>query len=274
MPELPEVETIISSLGPQVSGRKITWVEIFLEKVIKEPAPAQFIKQLADRLIMGLKRRGKYILFEVDEGMVLVVHLRLTGQLVYVSPETPLFKHTHVIFCLDNGFELRFQDLRQFGTIHLIPSASLKAFRPLALLGPDALDLAFTRDLFEKQMKGKKRQVKKLLLDQTFVAGIGNIYADEILWQARVHPERPLDTLSSREIGRLYKAMREVLNCAIASRGTTLRNYVDGDGQPGGYQELLKVHAREGQLCPRCGNQITRLRNFGRSSYLCPYCQK
>lgn len=274
MPELPEVETIILSLRPKVAGRRIDRVEIFLEKVVKEPDPERFKREVAGRVIAGIKRRGKYLLFQLEGGLVLVVHLRLTGQLVYALPQAPRDRHTHVLFYLDNGAELRFQDLRQFGTMHLIPGDRLNRFRPLLSLGPDALDPALTRDLFKRRMMGRRGQIKKLLLDQTFVAGIGNIYADEILWQARIHPERAVDTLSSWERGKLYQVMREVLTRAIEHRGTTLRDYVDGEGQPGGYQALLAVHGRENEPCPACRSPIVRVKNGGRSSYFCPNCQK
>jgi len=274
MPELPEVETIILSLRPKVAGRRICLVEIFLEKVIKEPNPEQFIKDTTGQVIADLKRRGKYLLFGLEKNLVLVVHLRMTGQLVYAFPNTPRGRHTHVLFCLDNGAELRFQDLRQFGTMHLVPEERLAKFRPLMILGPDALDPVLTRDLFKKRMKGKRGRIKKLLLDQTFVAGIGNIYADEILWQARIHPERPVDTLNSREQGKLYRAIKEILARAVEHRGTTLRDYVDGEGKPGGYQALLAVHGRENEPCPSCGSLIVRVKNGGRSSYYCPCCQK
>ncbi|MDH7577993.1 MAG: bifunctional DNA-formamidopyrimidine glycosylase/DNA-(apurinic or apyrimidinic site) lyase [Bacillota bacterium] len=274
MPELPEVETVTLSLRPKVVGHRISRVEIFLEKVIKEPNPDRFKEEVAGRKIAGLKRRGKYLLFELEGNLVLVIHLRLSGQLVYTFPDAPRAKHTHAIFYLDNGAELRFQDLRQFGTMHLIPHEHLNKFRPLAILGPDALDPALTRDLFKRRMMGRKGQIKKLLLDQTFITGIGNIYADEILWRARIHPERPVDTLNSWERGRLYRVMRDILMRAIEHRGTTLRDYVDGEGQPGGYQALLAVHGRENEPCPSCRTLIVRVKNGGRSSYFCPHCQK
>lgn len=274
MPELPEVETIILSLYPNVIGRKIESVEVLLPKVIKKPELSVFIKHVAGRSITGLKRRGKLLLFELDKYYVMVVHLRMTGRLIYTPPDVPREKHTHIIFYLDNGMELRYQDVRQFGTICMVPLEHLDTVPSLRSLGPDALDSTFTRDHFKKRIKGRRGQIKKILLDQTFVTGIGNIYADEILWQACIHPERPVDTLSARELGKLYVVMREILSRAVKYRGTTLKDYVDGNGHPGEYQNFLAVHGRENQLCPRCSSLIVRIKSAGRGTYFCPVCQK
>lgn len=274
MPELPEVETIACTLRPKAVGRRIAAAEVFLPKVIKEPDAGQFVKTITGLKITGLKRRGKFLLFYLSEAYILVIHLRMTGRLVYVAPETPREKHTHVIFHLDDGNELRFQDLRQFGTMHLLAEDQLEEFPSLSKLGPDTLDSSLTRDVFKKMLKGRSGKIKKLLLDQTFISGIGNIYANEILWEARIHPERQAATLNPREISKLYKAMRDVLKRAIAYRGTTLRDYVDGEGKPGGFQTRLAVHGRENQPCPACGSSITRVKSGGRSSYICPCCQK
>jgi formamidopyrimidine-DNA glycosylase len=274
MPELPEVETIVRTLRPRVSGRKIEKVDVFFEKVIREPNPRLFQKQLEGRLIQSLKRWGKHIIIELDRELALVIHLRMTGQLFCVPQDTPVENHTHLIFYLDSGWELRFRDTRKFGTMHLLPIASLKTRYPLALLGPDALDPELTRDAFSDLIKGRKGQVKRLLLDQTFVTGIGNIYADEILWEARIHPERNVSTLSPREVEQLYQAMREILQRAIEYRGTSLRDYVNGNGEQGSFQMLLMVHGKEGHLCPRCGTRIQRIKLGGRSTYCCPHCQR
>lgn len=274
MPELPEVETIIHSLRPKVLGRTIERVEVLLDKVIREPEAEQFAKHISGRTITGVERRGKHLLFNITGSLVLIVHLRMTGRLLYVAPDLPRDKYTHVVFHLDNGKELRFHDMRQFGTMDLIPADRLKNFHSLNKLGPDALDPSLTRDVFKKMLKGRTGQIKKILLDQTFITGIGNIYANEILWKARIHPERSATSLTPRDLGRLYHAMREVLKTAIDHRGTTIRDYVDGEGNPGSFQELLAVHGRENQPCPLCGNFIVRVKNGGRSAYFCPSCQK
>lgn len=274
MPELPEVETILRTLKPKLLKRSVRRVEVLLRKVIREPGAEQFAEQLSGRTITDVERRGKYLLFKLSGSLVLVVHLRMTGRLLYVNHDIPKDEYTHVVFYLDNGKELRFLDMRKFGTMDLVPADKLEMLGFLNKLGPDALEPSLTRDVFKKRLKGKTGQIKKVLLDQTFITGIGNIYANEILWMARIHPERPVTTLTPREVGKLYHAMREVLSSAVEHQGTTIRDYVDGDGRPGGYQELLAVHGRENQPCPLCGNPILRVKNGGRSAYFCPCCQK
>jgi formamidopyrimidine-DNA glycosylase len=273
MPELPEVQTILTTLQPRLLGLRIERVEVFLEKIIKSPHPREFVTWLQGRSITGLGRRGKYLLLELDGTYILAVHLRMTGRLVYSSPDPPRDKHTHLVFYLNNGDELRFHDLRQFGTMNLMLIDDFAAFCSQKDLGPDALDPALTKDLFEKRFQGRRGQIKKLLLDQSLVTGIGNIYANEILWRARIHPERTVESLASVDMDELYRAMRSVLQEAVAGRGTTLRDYVDGEGNPGSFQSQLAVHGREGEPCPECGKEIIRLKTGGRSSFVCPGCQ-
>jgi formamidopyrimidine-DNA glycosylase len=219
-------------------------------------------------------RRGKYLLLELDETHLLAVHLRMTGRLVYSGPELPRDKHTHLVFYLNNGDELRFHDLRKFGTMNLMPIDGFAAFCSQKDLGPDALDPALTQDLFGQRFQGRRGQIKKLLLDQSLVTGIGNIYANETLWRARVHPERTVQSLTPADLEQLYSVMRSVLQEAVAGRGTTLRDYVDGEGNPGSFQFRLAVHGREAEPCPECGKEIIRLKTGGRSAYFCPDCQR
>ncbi len=273
MPELPEVQTILTTLQPRILGLRIEFVDVFLEKIVKSPHPREFVTLLQGRAITGLRRRGKYLLLELDGTYILAVHLRMTGGLVYAGTETPRDRHTHLVFHLSNSAELRFQDLRQFGTMNLMLLDEFDSFCARKKLGPDALDPALTRGLFEKRFQGRRGQIKKLLLDQSLVTGIGNIYANEILWRARVAPERTAESLTPGELGRLYQAMRSLLRAAVAHRGTTLRDYVDGEGNPGGFQSQLAVHGREGEPCPKCGKEIIRLKTGGRSSFVCPGCQ-
>jgi formamidopyrimidine-DNA glycosylase len=273
MPELPEVQTVLTTLQPRILGLRIERVEVFLEKIIKSPHPREFVALVQGRSITGMGRRGKYLLLELDTAYILAIHLRMTGRLVHADPDTPRDKHTHLVFYLNNGTELRFQDMRQFGTMNLMSIDELDSFCSQKKLGPDALDPALTRDLFESRFRGRGGKIKQLLLDQSLVAGIGNIYANEILWWARVYPERTAASLTPGELERLYRAMRSVLRAAVAHRGTTLRDYVDGEGNPGSFQSHLVVHAREGEPCLRCGKGIIRLKIGGRSSFTCPGCQ-
>ncbi|MEW6425425.1 MAG: bifunctional DNA-formamidopyrimidine glycosylase/DNA-(apurinic or apyrimidinic site) lyase [Bacillota bacterium] len=274
MPELPEVETIKRTLEGKIKDLSITAVEVILPKIIKTPDPQELAACLPGKKIKKLERRGKYLLIHFSENLVLVIHLRMTGRLVYSRPDDPLPPHTHVVFHLDNGCQLRYADLRQFGRITLVDAKELANLPGLSGLGFDPFDADFTREFFKKELKQRRTMLKPLLLDQSFVAGLGNIYADEVLYRARVHPRRQSHTLTPREASRLFYAVREVLQEAIANRGTSIRDYVDGDGREGNYQNLLRVHHREGEPCLKCGKPIIRVRLGGRSTYFCPHCQK
>lgn len=274
MPELPEVETILRTLRPKLTGRRFAGAQVLLPKVIRAPEPDKFREMIVDKEILGLERRGKYLLCRLSEGLVFVIHLRMTGSLVYCPPDAPPARHTHLILPLDNGDELRFADLRQFGRVWLLPEATLSGLSGYRDLGVEPLEAGFTVNYLKKILKGRHRRIKPLLLDQTLIAGLGNIYADEALHRARLNPERPASSLSAQEIARLHQAVRAVLEEGITYRGTTVRDYLDGEGRPGGYQELLRVYNREGQPCRRCSRAIERKKISGRSAYYCPSCQK
>ncbi|MGQ9824168.1 MAG: bifunctional DNA-formamidopyrimidine glycosylase/DNA-(apurinic or apyrimidinic site) lyase [Desulfotomaculales bacterium] len=274
MPELPEVETIKRTLKGKLEGLSFTGVEVFLPKIIKSPVLEVFNSLLPGKKIKKLDRRGKYLIIHLSENFALVVHLRMSGSLIYTEPGTAFAPHTHVVFHLSNGSQLRYTDLRQFGQIYLLEESGLASLAGLNGLGPDPFDPRFTREFFKKGLKQRRSMLKPLLLDQSFVAGIGNIYADEVLFRARIHPRRQSHTLTSREASRLYHVIREVLEEAIENRGTSIRDYVDGEGKEGNYQNMLKVHNREGKACPKCGKTIVRFRLGGRSTYYCPGCQK
>lgn len=275
MPELPEVETVVRSLEKNLAGLTITSVDIRMPKIIRFPKPEAFIEQIAGKQISKhLGRRGKYLLIHLSDGLTLVVHLRMTGRLVYCDADTPLEKHTHVLFHLDNGKLLKFIDARQFGRMLLVPTSEVLEQTGLKDLGPEPLDPAFTREFLKKELRRRRTRIKPLLLDQCFIAGLGNIYADEVLYRAKVHPERLAVDLSTREASGLHKAISEVISVAIEHRGTTFRDYVDGEGRPGDFQYHLKVYNREGLPCSRCGGPIARIKVAGRSSYYCPSCQK
>ena len=274
MPELPEVETIRRSLEAKALGQVIRKVTVIHEKTIRKPHPDVFVSCLQGQEITGFNRLGKYLMMEIGCSKVLVIHLRMTGRLIYTESSIPVTKHTRIIFYLDHGQELHFQDIRKFGTMHLLRRQELQSFPPFRALGYDALDPRLSLDIFINMLKGRRGQVKGLLLNQSFIAGIGNIYANEILWKAGIHPQRTANSLDIEEQQKLYQAIRDVLKSAVSHRGTTLRDYVDGDGKHGEFQNLLRVHSREGKPCPLCGNSIARIKQGGRSSYYCPICQK
>lgn len=274
MPELPEVETVRRTLEKHLVGLSFTGVDVHMPKVIRTPGLEEFNNLLVGPKITKLDRRGKYLLIHFASNYTLVTHLRMTGRLVYSPPEEPLAKHTHVVFYLSNGNQLRFADMRQFGRMSLVPTGELDSLSGLKDLGVEPLSDKFTREFMKKELRRRRTRLKSLLLDQTFIAGLGNIYADEALHRARLHPERLANDLNPREITRLYQAVREVIQEGIENRGTTFRDYVDGEGQAGNFQEMLKVYSREGQPCHCCGTSVNRIRVGGRSSYFCPQCQK
>lgn len=274
MPELPEVETVRRTLEKNIVGLTISGVELKLPKIIRSPAPEEFTEQVTGKKITAVKRRGKYLLLFLDRETVLVIHLRMTGQMVYARAETARPKHTHLIFALSDGNQLRYTDIRQFGTIILTPQQDLDKVKGLSNLGPEPLEPGFTKGYLRRELKRRRARIKSLLLEQTFVAGLGNIYADEALYKARLHPERLASSLSPREVANLYQAIVDVLQAGIENRGTSMRDYVDGDGRTGNFQKLLQVYSRQGECCRHCGCTIERIKVGGRSSYHCPECQK
>jgi len=274
MPELPEVETVKRTLDKKITGLTITGVDISMPKIIREPTPEEFSTQITGCRITRLGRRGKYLLLYLTGDNILIIHLRMTGRLVYTEQCEPPAKHTHVVFSLSDGNQLRFIDMRQFGRLQLAPVQALNQVKGLKDLGPEPLERQFSRDYLRRELKRKRVRIKSLLLDQTFIAGLGNIYADEALHRARLNPKCIANSLSPREVANLYHSIIEVLQEGIENRGTTFRDYVDGDGRKGNYQELLRVYNREGCPCPQCGTAIVRIKVGGRSSYFCPTCQR
>jgi formamidopyrimidine-DNA glycosylase len=274
MPELPEVETIRRSLEAKIKGKTFTGAEVFLEKIIRGISPGDLDEKLSGRKITGIERRGKYIIIRLTGDVCMVVHLRMTGQLFYCLPEQEKVKHTHVVFHLSDKAELRFADQRQFGKIQLTAIKELDQVSGLKDLGVEPLSGAFTREFFKKGLRKRRTKIKPLLLDQTFVAGIGNIYADEALFRARINPARIAAILSPREASKLYLAIREVLLEGVENNGTSIKDYVDGEGNQGSNQDNLRVYGREGQACSKCGKTIERKVIAGRSAHFCPKCQK
>ncbi|MBC7346987.1 MAG: bifunctional DNA-formamidopyrimidine glycosylase/DNA-(apurinic or apyrimidinic site) lyase [Clostridia bacterium] len=272
MPELPEVETIKQSLAPYVLGQRIREVTLYQPRVVARPGPEDFCRLQAGATVRSLARRGKYLLFYLEEERVLVVHLRLTGRLVWQASPGPLSKHTHVVWHLDNGF-LLYEDLRRFGRLWLVRETELVEVAGLAALGPEPLGEGLGGS-WAAAFWRRDRPLKSLLLDQRFVAGIGNIYADEILHRAGLHPLRRAATLSKGEAEALAEAIRNVLTEAIEHRGTSIRDYVDGQGASGQHQDFLQVHGRAGKACYRCGTPVVRIKLGGRGTYFCPGCQQ
>lgn len=275
MPELPEVETVRRSLLPVVLNKRIESVEVYTKRVLQNRLDQEFKELLEGRSFRDLRRRGKYLIFSLEDDLELVAHLRMTGRLIYYSnADIPLAKHTSAVFHFASGDELRFEDVRKFGTLDLVPAGSYETIKGLDTLGLEPLDEEFTLDHFASLLQGKKTKIKALLLDQTKVAGLGNIYVDESLFQAGIHPERSADSLTPEETDLLHKAIKEVLKSAIAHQGTTFRDYRTGFGQEGSFQNRLQIYGKKGENCPRCGVKLEHKKVAGRTSHFCPACQR
>lgn len=273
MPELPEVETVRRTLQQALEGRRIVDVpRIAWERTIAAPTPELFREALRNRAIIGVDRRAKYVIIRLDNDEAVVVHLRMTGRLTIADADAEPDAHTHVVFRLDNGQQLMFHDQRKFGRIWLLDAEGVTALH--GKLGPEPLGEALTAAEFRTLLRRRKGRLKPLLLDQKLLAGLGNIYVDEALWLAKLHPLQPVGNLSDEAINTLREAIRHVLTHAIANRGTTFADYRDGWGFAGSNQQFLNVYDRKGAPCPRCGTPIERIVVAQRGTHVCPYCQQ
>lgn len=276
MPELPEVETIRWELKNKIVNKKIFRVEIFSDprgiRFLRSYSPSDFCRKLTGRTIEDVRRRGKYLLFPLDSKNICAIHLGMTGKLLYRSSDAPADRFVRMKFVLNDGYEIRFSDPRKFGKMLIISPSDNKL---MDSLGPEPLSSSFTVDYLREVLPHLRKKIKEVLLDQKIIAGIGNIYSDEILFRAKIHPERPACSLSQKEISRLFSATQEILRAAIAARGTTAgdRQYVNTMGKPGNFQDRLQVYQRCGQECLRCGRIIVSKKFGGRSGYFCPQCQ-
>jgi formamidopyrimidine-DNA glycosylase len=270
MPELPEVETIVRGLSETIVGSTIERAELRLDKMAIAPAGTRFGTAVAGERIAGVRRRGKYAVIELVSGRALVTSLRMTGRLVVAPASAPEHPATHVVLHLRGGRHLRFSDVRTFGRMRLVgPDEAWDRE-----LGVEPLSSGFTQQAFAGMLAGRTTPIKVLLLDQRRVAGIGNIYACEALWQARVRPSRPAGALTKPAARRLRHAIVEVLRRAIARRGTSVDDYVDSGGLQGSFQNELAVYGRHGRECPRCGGRIVRTVLAQRGTWWCRRCQR
>ena len=274
MPELPEVEHVVRALRPVVTGRRILVAELNLKRIAPELSRAAFGRQLRDTLITGVGRRGKYILFELESGRMLATHLRMTGKFVSLATDESLPPYAHVVFYLDDERRLVFCDMRQFGRMRLISSAQ-RLPKELNTLAPEPLSDEFTEEYFLETLSRSRRSLKQLLLDQTRVLGLGNIYAVEALFLAGVNPLKPANRLSKPRARKLYHAIRRVLHEAIEAGSTLQIDIADGNGSYFGTTERFwRVYEREGEPCVNCATRIRRIVQGGRSTYYCPRCQR
>lgn len=275
MPELPEVQTIIDALISEgIVGKHIEAVSVFWPKTIATSTPHQFRRQIQNKTILRIQRHGKFIVFGLSDRIYLAVHLRMTGRFELVSSDVPLSRHVHIVMNLYGGQSLMFHDTRKFGRFYL--TKEIQAIT--GSLGPEPLSSRFTAKLLGQKLGGRHRQVKPLLLDQTFLAGLGNIYVDEALWKSRIHPRRPADSLCWAEVKALHRAIRHVLRQGLRNAGTSLGeglgNYSDLQKTKGRNSHYLKVFRRAGQACFQCGQQIERIVVGQRGTHICNRCQK
>jgi formamidopyrimidine-DNA glycosylase len=277
LPELPEVETVTSDLRPHLVGRTISGCDLRFPSIVRHPDPALFVAGVTGRRLESVRRRGKYILHELDGPLsdeVLVVHLGMTGQWRLVSSDAAEPDHLHAVFCLDDGMQIRYRDVRRFGRLLLGSEHELVAAKKLPRLGPEPLEPDFGPADLYRRLQLRRAPLKVTLLDQAFLAGIGNIYADEACFRARVRPDRPANSISRRTAGRLHAAVRDLLREAIANRGSSVADYRDAWGDLGDQQTHLLVYGRRGEPCVRCGRPLSTVRLAGRTTVFCRRCQR
>ena len=295
MPELPEVETVARDLQREVAGATIVGATVNWDRTIRHPQPPErFADEVRDATIKKVTRRAKTVLMHLEDGRVLTVALRMTGALLVVPDTTPEDRYARVVFDLADGRQLRYRDVRKFGRIGLWPGGGLRSVgagrgsrskrtaegrgryrigEVFSGHGPEPLTRRFSAERFAERLKGRSARLKALLLDQSFIAGVGNIYADEALWRARLHPLRAADTLDAADVRRLHRSVRQVLRQAVANRGSSVSDYVDAKGERGSNADRLAVYRRTEQPCFRCGTRIKRIVVTQRSTHFCPRCQ-
>jgi formamidopyrimidine-DNA glycosylase len=281
MPELPEVETVARDLRGRVVGATIGGVRVSWLRTLRSQDPDAFAAGVVGRTIVGTSRRAKLVVLDLDDGGAITIHLKMTGQLFVVPGSAAEDSYIRLVLEFDDGRELRFRDIRKFGRVGLASRdgadgdlrGELGGAKGFKGFGPEPLDEAFTPRVFRRRIRARKGRLKPLLLDQSFVAGIGNIYADEALWESRLHPLRSAASLRPADEGRLYRAIRRILSEAVERRGSSIDDYTAPDGD-GSMQERLLVYQRAGEPCPRCARPVRRVIVGGRATHFCSWCQR
>lgn len=274
MPELPEVETIRRVIEPQLWGLAIRELILHRPEVIAHPEPEEFCRRLMGQTFCSLKRRGKFLILELFGGDRVIVHLRMTGCLLVTPENYPQEKHTHVVFRLEKGLELRFSDTRRFGRLWLLKKGEADTYSGIEKLGMEPLDTALTGQYLQNHWGKRKKAIKDCLLEQNVLAGIGNIYSDEILFQARIRPDRPACSLTGEEWDSLARIIPQCLSFFIRKNQLSPKEYLESKGQDYRNTPYLQVYGRQGLPCPSCGTSLCRTVIGGRSSVYCPCCQK
>ncbi|OXM17033.1 DNA-formamidopyrimidine glycosylase [Paenibacillus herberti] len=273
MPELPEVETVTRTLNIIAAGKTIQSVKVSLPRIIQKPSePEVFAAALTGHTIEKVERRGKFIRFVLD-GLVMVSHLRMEGRYGLFAADDPVEKHTHVRFRFTDGTELRYKDVRQFGTMHLFESGEEFRQPPLVKLGLEPLEDEFTLEALRSRLASRTSKIKPLLLNQEYIVGLGNIYVDEALHSAGIHPETTADRLKPEQWRKLHLSIRATLERAVEAGGSSIKSYVNGQGDPGSFQHQLLVYGRKNEPCPSCGDPIIKTVVGGRGTHYCGACQ-
>jgi formamidopyrimidine-DNA glycosylase len=274
VPELPEVETIRQKLEPHLVGRRFDRVEINDSRLVRPFEPLAVAAELEGERVSALERRGKYLIVRFDSGRALLIHLRMTGSLRHASGgKLADDSHRRAVVRLDDGSDLAYRDVRRFGTWQLLEPGELEPYLDRRL-GVEPLERSFTARRLGERLEGRRAPIKAALLDQRTVAGLGNIYVDEALWRAQVHPLRPAGTLGEDELARLTRAIKDALKAGVKRQGASLRDYSTPDGGRGRMQDRFRVYGREGRPCQRCGTPIDKIRTAGRGTWYCPSCQR
>lgn len=273
MPELPEVETVRKNLEPLLVNHKIIAVRIFLNKIIKEPDINAFKNKIINQTFKAVKRKAKLLIFEFDDE-VLLSHLRMEGKYYYQQNNEDVdWKHVLLVFNLDNGYQLRYHDTRRFGTFHLQTKDQYRTLKPYINIGPEPWDKIVTVDYLKTKWKNKSLAIKTALLDQTVISGIGNIYANEIVFASKINPLTPVKQLNNQELANIIENAIKILKLGIKMKGTTIATYTSSLGVQGNFQKYLQVHMREAKPCFVCHNPIKKIKVNNRGTYFCPTCQ-
>jgi formamidopyrimidine-DNA glycosylase len=272
MPELPEVETVRTQLEPVLTGRRFVRVEIHDSRLVRPYEPAEVAAELEGERVAAVERRGKYVIVRFESDRVLLIHLRMTGSLRHSRTGLREDPHRRAVVRLDDGSDVAYRDVRRFGTWLVLEPGALAPYLATRL-GDEPLDALFTTARLGERLAKRRAPIKAALLDQRTLAGLGNIYVDEALWRARIHPLRPAESIDRVELRRLHKAIRATLEAGIARQGSTLRDYALPDGSSGSMQNEFKVYGRGGEPCDRCGTPIAKTKVGGRGTWFCPTCQ-
>ncbi|MEQ6375692.1 DNA-formamidopyrimidine glycosylase [Bacillaceae bacterium S4-13-58] len=273
MPELPEVEAVRQTLKKLVISKKIQDVSVLWPNIVRQPDDKnEFISLLKGQTIIDIHRRGKFLIFELED-VVLVSHLRMEGKYLVMSSSEEKDAYTHILFHFEDGTDLRYRDVRKFGTMEIFPKGLENTLPPLNGLGPEPLGKELTVSYLEHKLRKTSRVIKQVLLDQSVIAGLGNIYVDEVLFQSQIHPTRKASSLTTKEISQLVKAIKDVIQRAIEHGGSTIRTYVNSQGKKGSYQDYLLVYGKKEEPCSRCGHPIEKIKVAQRGTHFCPVCQ-